>query len=266
MHETYALQPGGSLIICGGGAVPDDVFQCFVDLAGGSHSRLVIIPSYEPSPKDAARLTESWRNRGVASVFVLHAALRSQCNDPEFVRPLVDATAVWLGGGQQSHLSDRYVNTEVERQLKALLDRGGVIGGSSAGAAAMSRVMIASGLSEAAAQRGFDLLPGEVIDQHVLFRNRIQRLLGVLNANPGLIGLGVDERAAVLVQRKGRVWTALGESYAVVCLPQKEKFPRIEILKVGDHTDIEALKERPGEFAIGSPAALKRFLEAASEK
>jgi len=265
-RDTYTPQPGGSLVICGGGAVPDEAYQCFMDLAGGSHARLAIIPSYEPSPKDAQRLIEAWRGRGAESVVVLHAASRSQCNDPAFVKPLGDATGVWLSGGQQSHLSERYVDTEVERQLKALLDRNGVIGGSSAGAAAMSRIMISGGLSEAVDGRGFDLLPGAVIDQHFLFRNRLQRLLGVLNANPGVIGLGIDERTAVLVQRKGRTMIALGESYSVICLPQGQKFPRIEILKPGDRTDIEVLKERPGEYAIGSPAALKQFIEAASAK
>lgn len=267
MHETYSPQPGGALIICGGGTVPDEVYQCFVDLAGGSQARLVIIPSFEPSPKDTARLAESWRNRGVASVVVLHAASRSQCDNPQFVKPLAEATGVWLSGGQQSHLSERYVDTEVERQLKALLDRDGVLGGSSAGAAAMSRIMIGGGFSEAVVkERGFDLLPGVVIDQHVLYRNRMQRLLGVLDAHPGFIGLGIDERTAVLVQRKRGVWIVLGESYAVVCLPQEKKLARIEILKSGDHTGIEILKQRPGERAISSPAALSPYLDGASVK
>ena len=266
VRERYVPQPGGSLIICGGGAVPEEVCQCFVDLAGGSRARLAIIPSYDPSPKETAQLIESWRTRGVASVFVLHATSRSQSDDPAFVKPLADATGVWLSGGQQSHLSERYVDTEVEHQLKALLDRNGVIGGASAGAAAMTRVMISGGLSEAVKQRGFDLLPGMVIDQHFLYRNRLQRLLGILNAHPGLIGLGIDERTAVLVQRRGRTCIVLGESYAVVCLPQEQKFPRIEILKAGDHTDIEVLKERPGEYAISSPAALERFLNAGSTR
>ena len=261
VRETYLPQPGGSLIICGGGTMPERVWQCFVDLAGGRNARLVIIPSYEPSPKERTRLLESWRNCGAASVVVLHAASRRQSDDPQFVKPLAQATGVWLSGGQQSHLSERYVDTEVERQLKALLDRNGVIGGSSAGAAAMTRVMIGGGLSAAVKERGFDLLPGIVVDQHFLYRNRIQRLLGILNAHPGLVGLGIDERTAVLVQRKGRACTVLGDSYAVVCLPQQQSFPRIEILKADDRTDIEVLKQQPGEHAISSPAALKRFLD-----
>jgi cyanophycinase-like exopeptidase len=115
VRETYSPQPGGSLIICGGGAVPEEVCQCFLDLAGGSRAWLAIIPSYDPSPKETAQLIESWRNRGVASVFVLHATSRSHSNDPAFVKPLAEVTGVWLSGGQQSHLSERYVDTEVER-------------------------------------------------------------------------------------------------------------------------------------------------------
>ncbi len=260
-RQPYLPQSGGSLVICGGGSVPEDVRQCFVDLAGGSQARLAVIPSFDPSLKETAKLMEAWRNRGVASVVVLHATSRRQCDDPDFVRPLTEATGVWLSGGQQSHLSARYVDTEVERQLKALLARNGVIGGSSAGAAAMSRVMIGSGIGEAVEQQGFDLVPGMVIDQHVLNRNRMQRLLGILKVHPGLIGLGVDERTAVLVQRKGRDCTVLGDSYAVVCLPQEQALPRIEVLKAFDHTDLEILKKEPGAYAISSPAAMDRLLE-----
>jgi cyanophycinase len=265
-RQTLVQYPGGAMVVCGGGAVPEEAYDCFLELAGGRRARLVVIPSYEPSAEDNAQLADVWRRRGVASVMVLHAASRSQCDDPDFVKPLVQATGVWLSGGLQTHLSERYVDTEVEGQLKALLGRDGVIGGSSAGAAAMTRVMIGGGLDEAVQGRGFDLLHGIVVDQHVLYRNRIQRLLGLLGAQPGLVGLGIDERAAVLVQRKGQLWKVLGHSYAIVCVPAGDKSPRIEILKSGDQTDIEILKHMPGSGAISNPAELDRILGAASEK
>ena len=75
-----------------------------------------------------------------------HTRSRDEANDPDFCRPLEDATGVWIGGGKQTALTRAYLGTEVERLLKAVLDRGGVIGGTSAGAAVMTRVMIASGL------------------------------------------------------------------------------------------------------------------------
>jgi cyanophycinase len=255
------VPPGGTLII-GGGNIPEDVCKQFVQLAGGSQARLVVIPSYKPTDDELKHLKESWQNYHVASLFILNADTRDECDNPQFAKPISEATGVWITGGLQTYVSERYVDTEVERQLKALLDRNGVIGGSSAGAAIMTRVMIGSGRDEATEEKGFDLLSNVVVDQHFLRRNRIQRLLGVLNTHPGLIGLGIDERTAVMIQQKGRVWNALGESYVMICLPQENKdFPRIEILKPGDHTDIEILKQRPGTVAISSAAALDRYLE-----
>ena len=211
-RQPYLPQSGGSLVICGGGSVPEDVRQCFVDLAGGSQARLAVIPSFDPSLKETAKLMEAWRNRGVASVVVLHATSCRQCDDPDFVRPLTEATGVWLSGGQQSHLSAR-VSHGSGTPAQALLARNGVIGGSSAGAAAMSRVMIGSGIGEAVEQQGFDLVPGMVIDQHVLNRNRMQRLLGILKVHPGLIGLARRRahRSARATKRSGlhRAWRFL---------------------------------------------------------
>ena len=148
----------------------------------------------------------------------LHTRSRDEANDPEFCRPLADATGVWIGGGKQLALTNAYLGTEVERQLKALLDRGGVIGGTSAGAAVMTRVMIASGRTEAVLSRGFDLLPGAVIDQHFLKRNCARRLLGVVASHRDLIGFGIDEGTTLVISpRTGRL-RVLGDSYVLACI------------------------------------------------
>jgi cyanophycinase len=261
VHQPQRRQPGGALVICGGGEVPEEVYDRFAQWIGREQGRLVVIPSYEPSPKDLERLHEFWTRRGVASVVVLHASEREQCDDPRFVEPLVEATGVWLTGGAQRRFAELYVNTFVEEQLKALLERGGVIGGISAGAAMMSRVMIVSGSDMADERQGFDLLPGVVIDQHFLERNRFERLLGILKSHPDMIGLGIDEGTAVLIERAGRSWSVIGRSYAVACLPDPRKFPRIEILKPGDETDLARLRSMPGVNAITSRTMLDRLLD-----
>ena len=127
---------------------------------------------------------EIWKKRGAEWVRLMHTRSRQEADAPDFVRPLTAATGVWIDGGTQSLLSDAYLGTEVERQLMALLARGGVIGGTSAGAAIMSRMMIEGGGNEAELGKGFDFLPGAVIDQHFLKRNRITRLLGVVPPTP----------------------------------------------------------------------------------
>jgi cyanophycinase len=253
-------QPGGALIICGGGLIPDEVHDRFLELAGGKEARLVVIPAFAPSPQEAERLLEPWRVRGPASVVLLHATSREQCDQADFIQPLTQATGVWMSGGSQSRLSDIYVGTKVEQQLHAIMEQDGVVGGFSAGAAIMSRVMIGGGYDEIVEKQGFDLLPDAVIDQHFFRRNRVQRLLGLLTAYEELIGLGIDERTAVLVQREGKTWTVIGDSYAMVCVPVKDKTPRIEILKPGDEINIDVLRETPR--AINSPMVLEELAEA----
>ena len=241
---------GGTLLICGGGRVPDLIRDRFVELAGGRKARIVVIPTAAGDAADEPDMIETldkWKRRGVASARLLHTRDRDKANDPGFVLSLTEATGVWINGGHQSWLSMAYAGTEVERELQALLARGGVIGGTSAGAGVMSRVMISRGRDVAVVEQGFDLLPGVVIDQHFLRRNRMKRLLGVLEAHPDLIGLGIDEETALEVNVRHRKMTVLGKSYAVACVlgpDQDDRSPRLDIMKPGDEADLSALKKR----------------------
>lgn len=247
---------GGSLVIVGGGSVPDKVRDRFVELAGGRNARIVVIPTaLSADPDDGAdgRMRDWWKRWPVASLTLLHTRSKETANSPEFVRPIVEASGVWFNGGSQSNLSAAYLDTEVERQLTALLKRGGVIGGTSAGAAIMSRVMITSGRTEAEVGAGFDLLPGTVIDQHFLKRNRMRRLLGVVRSHPDLIGLGIDESTALVVDVGLRRMKVIGDSYVVAAIPEKTDdgvSTRLEILKPGDESDIAALRSRPAEAIV----------------
>src|SRR5947199_391945 len=83
-----------------------------------------------------------------------------------------------------------------------------------AGAAVMSKLMIANGPIIAKLGEGFGFIPGIVVDQHFLKRNRVNRLLDVLGKHPGWAGLGIDEQTAVIAQ--GRTMTVVGESCAMV--------------------------------------------------
>jgi cyanophycinase len=246
--------PGGTLILCGGGIIPDDVRERFVYCAGGSNARIVIIPAYPASAEAKQRLIDEWQTHDARSVVMLAAKSRAEAEAGDIAAPIADATGVWISGGSQKYLAAMYVGTEIELQLQALLDRGGVVGGVSAGAAIMTRTMIAGGSDSAEAQSGFDLLPGVVVDQHFLKRNRTQRLLNVLAAHRELIGLGIDEQTAVVVERQRGNWKVIGKSYVVACLPTGNGFPRLEILKAGDRANIDALREQPGGIVIESAA------------
>jgi len=248
---------GGALVIGGGGELPELVRDRFVELAGGPQARIIVIPTAHrvaDGPEASAAL-DPWMGKGASSVRLLHTRSQDMANDPAFVQPLTEATGVWLGGGSQKLLTDAYLGTEVERQLKLLLERGGVIGGSSAGAAVMTRVMITRGRMKADVEQGFDFLPGAVVDQHFLKRNRLSRLLSVLTDHPELVGLGIDEQTALVFHVRSRLLTVIGDSFVIACVPGSEDHPaRLEVLKSGDKIDLATLKEAPDLSLTIAPA------------
>lgn len=233
-----------SLLIAGGGPLPASVRSQFIELAGGPAARILIIPAYKPDEAAQVRLKELWKNQELASLTILSADSHEQANSAEFAEPLTSATGVWISGGTQDFLAQRYVDSLVERELRRVLDRGGVIGGTSAGASIMTRLMIIEGRQDATLARGLDLLPDAVIDQHFMKRNRLTRLRGALQKYPQLIGFGIDESTALHVQlRNGRL-QVVGNSYVVAVVPSTEEHgPRIEILKPGDEANINTLRD-----------------------
>ncbi len=235
---------GGTLLIAGGGDLPPIIRQRFWELSGGKKGRLVIIPAYAATPSDVDRLKSEWRNWRFASVQVLQAPSREDAERPGFSEPIRNATSVWFSGGEQSWLANLYTETESEAQLQELLGRGGVIGGTSAGAAIMTRVMIEEGRREPKLRRGLDLFSDAVIDQHFFKRNRMQRLARTLKRQPELIGFGIDEETALVVQvERGRLGV-IGKSYVMACIPDLESDSlRLEVLKPGDSIDIDGLRE-----------------------
>jgi cyanophycinase len=239
MSTARAEEPAapGSLLIVGGGGIPESVRSKFMALAGGKAAKLVIVPTASVSADDAREkegYLGPWRKYSPASLTFLHTRSRETADSAAFVRPIADATAVWFDGGDQTKLVAPYRGTAVEREFKALLKRGGVIGGTSAGAAVMSDVMIEGGNPIAVVGRGFGFVTNAVCDQHFLRRSRVNRLLGVLAERPHLIGLGIDEGTAFLLQ--GDRWSVVGRSYVLACQVDKDGKPmRVETFHDGDH-------------------------------
>ena len=116
------------------------------------------------------------------------------------------ARAVWIGGGRQWRLVDAYLNTRTLVEMRALLDRGGVIGGSSAGASIMASYLVRgaregnSTMMARGYEEGFGFLHDVAIDQHLLRRERENDMVAVVTAHPALLGIGIDEKTAVVVQ------------------------------------------------------------------
>ena len=238
LAPAFVVADDGTLILHGGGTVSSETRDRFFELAGGSRAKLLVIPTADPdTPEDDGRL-DTWRARKPASVALLHAASREQAEAARFAEPLQQATGVWISGGRQSILAAIYLRTPIERELSALLKRGGVIAGTSAGAAIMSRVMIVRG----EVREGYDLLPHSVVDQHFAARDRRDRLFKVLVAHPQRFGIGIDENTAAIV--RGDRLSVIGESTVSICVAAYEDQPqRIEHLKAGDIFDLKPLRE-----------------------
>jgi len=236
----------GSLVICGGGNLPMKIFGRFLELAGKHEAHVVVIPTANiraDAPNAEGLFLAGWRKAKLASLVMLHTRDREQANKPEFVAPLKRATAVWFNGGVQSRIAKAYVGTAVERELHALLKRGGVIGGTSAGAAVQSRLMIAGGNPVAVIGKGFDLLPGAVIDQHFLRLKRKPRLVGVVQKHPHLIGFGIDEQTALIVE--GRRMEVVGNSTVTVCTWDVDtQQVKESTLKPGEIADQDTFRRR----------------------
>jgi cyanophycinase len=232
----------GALVIVGGGPTPDVVRDRFLELAQGKKAKLVVIPTASAFGErtNFQRSYSYWRQQDVASVTMLHTLDPKKANDPAFVKPLTEATGVWLSGGDQSRLADAYRGTAVEKELLSVLARGGVVGGTSAGASVMSSIMITGGNPTAKIGTGFGLLPDVVIDQHFENRKRRERLLGVLSQHPRCLGLGIDEQTAVIV--RGHSFTVVGKSNVVVCMPPVgQEQASVTVLKPGQSADLLVL-------------------------
>jgi cyanophycinase len=216
----------GWLIIDGGGE-PDEVKGRFVELAGGPDANFVLIPtalSDEQIEKggffkgQGAGWARSWGIHN-GHVTMLHTRDKARANSDYFIDPMRNASGVWIMGGRQWRLADAYLDTAVERQIKELLARGGVVGGSSAGASIQASFLVRGDSATPGMpdgdnrimignhQKGFALLPNSAIDQHVNARGREQDLVQVIQMHPELLGLGIDEGAAIVVH---------GDSFQVV--------------------------------------------------
>jgi cyanophycinase len=233
---------GGTLVIAGGGNLPPEIQNRFREFAGGDKARLVVVPSYDATPSEVIKLNKEWKQLKTKSLDILHARSREDGESEALVSKVRNATGVWFTGGEQTVPAAYYPGTAFESELWNLLDRGGVIGGTSAGAAIMSRIMISEGKYEAKTSQGLDLLRGAVIDQHFMQRNRLTRLRGVLDQHPHAIGVGVDEGTALVVQvRTGKVGV-IGNSYVMLWAPSGQSAPhRAEFLKAGDTYLLEQL-------------------------
>lgn len=235
--EGPAVGPSsGSLIVAGGGELGPEIWERFIRLAGGEEAKIVVIPT-------AARdedLPYGWRGyrhleaAGARDLVILHTRDPERAEVESFTQPLREATGVWLPGGRPWRLVDAYLHTLVHEELFALLERGGVVGGTSAGASIQgsflmrgdrrtNRIIYSPDYPE-----GFGFLEQVAVDQHLSARGREGDLWEVLDLRPDLLGIGLDEGTALVIQ--GDRAEVIGEKQVLMYDPS---FPTMRPYRLG---------------------------------
>ncbi|WP_183561363.1 cyanophycinase [Mucilaginibacter sp. SP1R1] len=208
----------GSLVIVGGGNVGPEIWARFVELAGGANANIIYVPTAgdDSTIVKNDKTVKTLLGLGVKSVITLHTRDPKVANTEKFVEPLRKATGVWFEGGRQWKIADAYLGTLTQKEFKALLDRGGVIGGTSAGATIQGSYLFRGDTKGNTVlvgdhTQGLDFIHNVAIDQHILKRNRQFDLLSFIKTRPDLLGIGIDEGTAIVVHQN--TFEVIGASY-----------------------------------------------------
>jgi len=215
--STHAASDHGCMLLCGGSLLPQTILEAFHERGGGVQGQLVIIPTASPRSDlgDFTIWKSMWNGQKWNSICVVHALDKEAASNESLLDSIRSASAVWIAGGDQQRLVDRYLGTPVHTELQNVLNRGGIIGGTSADAAIASRTMIAGGVTLPTLTEGWGLLPGTIIDQHFSQRGRFERLAHAVERFPDRVGIGIDEATGILLNREGMEVLGSGSVYLV---------------------------------------------------
>ena len=282
--EPHRTASHGHLVIIGGHedlGQEKEILRRFVELAGGARARLVVITAANEHADDKWQVYDkAFGELGATRRAHLRVARRQDANDEAHIRGVADADGIFLTGGDQKRLLALIGGTALDAELHTALKlRGACIGGTSAGASAMSGHMLAEGDAALRPEKGavslaagLGFLHRVVIDQHFSERRRLARLMSVVAQNPYLQGIGIDEDTALVVER-GVGIEVLGEG-AVTVIDGRTMITNVadvaeggtpEMIDVRLHLlpagSIYRLPELAGADARPMPAPLRDFLD-----
>ena len=221
----------GKLIIIGGGSIPDSLFTFFANDCGGKDQLVVYIPT-ATEDEDFIQKGEhllKFSSRGFTNLATIHTRNKKEADAPKNIALMRQAKGLFFGGGDQDLIAAAYGGTKLYDEFIALLDRGGVIMGTSAGATIMGSLLIGGDARKDLTkpytfQPAFSFMQNTAIDQHVLARNRQFDLIPVIENNPNTLGVGLDESTAMMVEAgKFKIW---GPSYAMIYDPEDWKIQK----------------------------------------
>jgi len=203
----------GKLVIIGGAEdkrADKAILKEVIKLSGGENSHIALITTATNSPEEVGQeYKKLFGELGAGSVVSISITDRKAANNIDDLKILDAASCIFFVGGDQLRISSILGGTEVHRLVKKAYEEGGVIAGTSAGASMMSEIMVVEGKDDEAPRKctlkmapGMGLLAGVIIDQHFNQRGRIGRLLAAVAQNPNVLGIGIDEDTAMIVNKK----------------------------------------------------------------
>jgi cyanophycinase len=212
----------GTVVVVGGGSMGPEIYKAFIDAAGGPDALILVVPNAGGADSVSPNTGQAWRNNGAKKVVALFTKDRKVADSDSFAAIIRKAGGVWFEGGRQFRLVQDYGGTKTEREFTALLERGGVVGGSSAGATILGDFMVRGAPSNnntimdyPGYQRAFGYLRGVGIDQHVVARSRLPDLAdSIITRYPDLLGISEDEGTAWVI--RGDTGRIIGKSKAFV--------------------------------------------------
>jgi cyanophycinase len=199
----------GPLIIIGGHEDKEGervILRAVADRMKGGKLVLATIASHQPEGY-LESYQKGFADLGVTDIVELYVDDRGQTHDDEKLALFDGAAGVFFSGGDQLRIASQIGDTPIERKVREIHEAGGVIAGTSAGASVMSETMLVGGTSSESHRIGdLNMAPGlglirnAIIDQHFAERGRIGRLLGAVAHNPRILGVGIDEDTAIIVE------------------------------------------------------------------
>ncbi|MEX1310218.1 MAG: cyanophycinase, partial [Candidatus Sulfomarinibacteraceae bacterium] len=215
--------PRGHLVLNGGGSKPREVMELFVDLAGGRDAAIVVFPTASGEPDTGQYYQELFRDEyGCTDVSIAEVRSANDAQDPLIAARVRAAGGIFFSGGDQRRITRALLGTPVGEAVVGAHARGAVVGGTSAGTACQSPLMITGDgdftvitADNVELWEGLGLFPGVIVDQHFVARQRQNRLISVVLEHPELLGVGVDEATAVWVRPDG-TFKVVGEGWVMV--------------------------------------------------
>jgi cyanophycinase len=237
--------PRGTVVVVGGGGMGPEIYKAFIDAAGGPDALILDVPNAGGADSVNANAGQAWRNNGAKNVVVLFTKDRKVADSDSFTAIIRKAGGVWFEGGRQWHLVQDYGGTKTERAIMEVLERGGVVGGSSAGASILGDFMVRGAPSNnnmimdyPGYEIGFGYLKNVGIDQHVVARSRLPDLAdSIIPRYPNLLGISEDEGTAWVI--RGDTGHIIGRNKAFVYNgKEKDADAPFLTLRPGDRFDL----------------------------